>query len=91
MEVNASALKSKSNNAEQPDAVWQPPSGSWEEHIIQIDTMERGSAEEGGKLFAYVVWNTMARSRHAAEVVYAKCPQKVSFDLRYTPALYCRC
>lgn len=58
---------------EEPD--WNPPPGSWEESIINIDTMEIG---EDGILYAYVVWKDQKRSQHPSAVVNMKCPQKVS-------------
>lgn len=53
---------------------WRPPSGSWEEHIQAIDTVEQ---DEGG-LFVFVQWNNGRKSRHPTEKIYERCPQKVS-------------
>lgn len=73
----AAGSRRKSGNAdsqkEEPD--WSPPSGSWEDSIINIDTMEIG---EDGILYAYVVWKDQKRSQHPSAVVNMKCPQKVS-------------
>lgn len=53
---------------------WRPPSGSWEDHIQTID----GCDDAGnGDLIIYVTWKGGKQTRHKAQVLHAKCPQKV--------------
>lgn len=62
----------------EPSSQSEFPKGSWEEHVISVDTMER---DEEGKIYAYLNWKTPEadgkRSRHKSQVVNQKCPQKV--------------
>lgn len=53
---------------------WKPPSGSWEEHIQAVDTVE----QDDTGLHVYVQWNNGRKSRHSTEKIYKHCPQKVS-------------
>ena len=59
---------------------WKPPTGSWEEEIQAIDTVE--SDERG--LHVYVQWNSGKKSRHPIEEIYKKCPQKVGGTIKDT-------
>ncbi|KAI9794615.1 MAG: hypothetical protein M1816_004502 [Peltula sp. TS41687] len=52
---------------------WKPPSGTWEDDIQAIDTVEM---DEGG-LFVYLHWNNGRKSRHPMEKIYKHCPQKM--------------
>ncbi|KAI9818897.1 MAG: hypothetical protein M1827_007718 [Pycnora praestabilis] len=52
---------------------WEPPSGSWEDSIQGIDTLEATENE----LWVYLVWNDGHRSRHLTQKVYQKCPQRM--------------
>jgi chromobox protein 1 len=54
---------------------WQPPSGSWEDDIENIDACEE---EGGGKLVVYLNWKNGQKTKHETSVIYKKCPQKVS-------------
>lgn len=63
---------------------WQPPSGSWEDDIENIDACEE---EGGGKLVVYLNWKNGQKTKHETSVIYKKCPQKVSQG--YTLNLLC--
>ncbi|KAF3937046.1 hypothetical protein ABW19_dt0210562 [Dactylella cylindrospora] len=52
---------------------WDPPSGSWEDDILMIETLERSGTE----LICYVQWVNGRKSQHPAHVVYQRCPQKM--------------
>ena len=54
--------------------VWQPPAGSWEDHIETIDACED---EATGKLVVFLNWKNGKKTKHSTEVVYKRCPQKV--------------
>jgi chromobox protein 1 len=68
--------KGKKNNIQDE---WKPPSGSWENEIVAIDTIEESfDAEKGENLrFAYIIWNNGRKTRHNLAVLNQKCPQKV--------------
>jgi hypothetical protein len=54
---------------------WSPPAGSWEDEIETIDACE----EEGsGKLVVYLIWKNGNKTKHDTQIIYKKCPQKVS-------------
>ena len=55
-------------------ATWAPPSGSWEDHIAAIDAHK----DEDGKLMVFLNWKNGKKTKHSTEVVYRRCPQKVS-------------
>lgn len=52
---------------------WKPPSGSWEEHIANIDTIEKSTKG----LVCFVHWSNGNKSQHDLNVIYKKCPQKM--------------
>ena len=52
---------------------WVPPKGSWEEDVMQVDTIERD--DQG--LHIYLDWNNGKKTRHAIEKIYNKCPKKM--------------
>jgi chromo shadow domain-containing protein len=54
---------------------WKPPSGSWEDEIETIDACED---EESGKLIVYLNWKAGHKTKHTTDVIYKRCPQKVS-------------
>ncbi|PKS11481.1 hypothetical protein jhhlp_003245 [Lomentospora prolificans] len=54
--------------------VWQPPAGSWEDHIETIDACED---EATGKLVVFLNWKNGKKTKHSTEVVYKRCPQKM--------------
>lgn len=54
---------------------WQPPAGSWEDDVDSIDAAEE---EESGKLMVYLEWKNGQKTKHPTQVIYKKCPQKVS-------------
>lgn len=53
---------------------WQPPAGSWEDHIESIDASED---EKSGKLIVYLNWKNGKKTKHNTDVIYRRCPQKV--------------
>ncbi|SPO04946.1 related to chromatin-associated swi6 protein [Cephalotrichum gorgonifer] len=53
---------------------WQPPAGSWEDHIESIDACED---ESTGKLVVFLNWKNGKKTKHNTEVVYRRCPQKM--------------
>jgi len=55
-------------------ALWKPPSGSWEDHIAQLDACED---EESGKLMVYLTWKNGHKTQHDTAVIYQRCPQKM--------------
>lgn len=50
------------------------PSGSWEDEIQSIDTIESDGVD---KLVAYVTWKSAKRTKNGVAVLYDRCPQKV--------------
>ena len=50
------------------------PQGSWEDHIMAIDSMDR---DNNGDVIAFIVWNNKQRSRHSTKLLNQKCPQKL--------------
>lgn len=56
---------------------WAPPSGPWEDEIELIDACEQ---EDNGKLVVYLNWKNGQKTKHDTDVIYKKCPQKVSDD-----------
>ena len=58
---------------------WEPPAGSWEDHVMSIDTVEEIPDYKTGEkvLYGYVVWNNGRKSQHPLRVINNKCPQKV--------------
>lgn len=50
------------------------PSGSWEDEVKNVDTLERG---DDGKLFAFIMWNDGKRTRHFSEILKRKCPLRL--------------
>lgn len=57
-------------------APWKPPSGSWEDHIAQLDACED---EDSGKLMVYLTWKNGHKTQHETSLIYQRCPQKVCF------------
>ena len=53
---------------------WQPPAGSWEDHIESIDASED---EKTGRLIVYLNWKNGKKTKHNTDVIYRRCPQKV--------------
>ncbi|KAJ3453915.1 hypothetical protein MRS44_018547 [Fusarium solani] len=55
---------------------WRPPVGSWEDHIQTIDGCEDAG---NGDLVVYATWKGGEKTRHKAQMLHTKCPQKVHF------------
>ncbi|RSL39435.1 hypothetical protein CEP51_016811, partial [Fusarium floridanum] len=53
---------------------WRPPVGSWEDHIQTIDGCEDAS---NGDLVVYATWKGGEKTRHKAQILHTKCPQKL--------------
>ncbi|KAG7403609.1 Chromo domain-containing protein 2 [Fusarium oxysporum f. sp. rapae] len=53
---------------------WSPPSGSWEDEIEKIDTCEEDDNE---KLIVCLIWKNGQTTKHEAQTIYKKCPQKM--------------
>ncbi|KAJ9412735.1 hypothetical protein QL093DRAFT_2570403 [Fusarium oxysporum] len=51
-----------------------PPPGSWEDEIETIDACEE---DNNGKLIVYLIWKNGQKTKHEAQIIYNKCPQKV--------------
>jgi len=69
--VSASA---KSVDVDSPsEARWEPPTGSWEEHITHIDTIERND----NGLVCYLQWQNGKKTQHDIHTVHQKCPQRM--------------
>jgi chromobox protein 1 len=65
------ARPSKTSSTKATD--FKPPTGSWEDAVEKIDTCER----EGGTVQIYLTWKGGQKTRHPAEQIYKRCPQKV--------------
>lgn len=61
---------------------WSPPSGSWEDEIELIEACEQ---DDNGRLLVYLSWKNGQKTKHDTDVIYKKCPQKVS-DARHARA-----
>lgn len=57
------------------------PSGSWEEDVESIDACQD---EVSGALVIYLNWKNGQKTKHPTEVVYKRCPQKVSSPIVYS-------
>lgn len=60
---------------------WQPPAGSWEDHIESIDAAEDGNS---GKLVVFLNWKNGKKTKHSTDVIYRRCPQKVCETVIHT-------
>ena len=60
---------------------WSPPAGSWEDEIETIDACED---EGSGKLVVYLIWKNGQKTKHGTQIIYKKCPQKVSSMVQTT-------
>lgn len=55
---------------------WKVPVGSWENKIQTIDGCEDAG---NGDLIVYATWKGGKKTRHKAQTMHSKCPQKVHF------------
>ncbi|MBE3044121.1 hypothetical protein IMZ48_16430 [Candidatus Bathyarchaeota archaeon] len=55
---------------------WDPPAGSWEDHIDSIDVSRDDDTD---KLIVFLNWKNGRKTKHATDVCYRRCPQKVRF------------
>lgn len=58
------------------------PEGSWEEHVLAIDTIEEVPYVDklknaARKLAAYIVWDDGRKSQHPLTLIRQKCPQRL--------------
>jgi chromobox protein 1 len=54
---------------------WKPPPGSWEDLVTTLDAAQD---ETTNGLIVYLDWKDGHRTKHPTEVIYKRCPQKVS-------------
>ncbi|KAH8816062.1 hypothetical protein F5884DRAFT_207431 [Xylogone sp. PMI_703] len=52
---------------------FKPPSGSWEDEVVEIDACEG----HDGKITVFLTWEGGHRTQHPASQVYHRCPQKM--------------
>lgn len=50
-----------------------PPSGSWEDHIAEIDAIQG----DDGQLWIYLKWKSGDKTRHDTKTIYKRCPQQM--------------
>lgn len=74
--VATSARRGKKDDIEDD---WKPPHGSWENNVVDVDTIEEVWDEKAGKAFrfAYVMWDNGRKTRHVLPTLNQKCPHKV--------------
>ncbi|TID20661.1 hypothetical protein E6O75_ATG05425 [Venturia nashicola] len=74
--VATSARRGKKDDIEDD---WKPPHGTWENNVIDIDTIEEVWDEQAGKSlrYAYVMWDNGRKTRHVLSTLNQKCPQKM--------------
>ena len=53
---------------------WTAPAGSWEDQIINIDSLRR---MDDGEIYGFIIWNNGRKSAHSTKLLNAKCPQKM--------------
>ncbi|KAL9070561.1 MAG: hypothetical protein Q9157_005765 [Trypethelium eluteriae] len=58
---------------------WEPPKGTWEHEIMNIDCIEEEYDVENkeNKRIGFVMWNNGKKSKHSLKILNGKCPQKV--------------
>lgn len=54
---------------------WTPPAGTWED---QVQSVRVYRDETTGDLTALLDWTNGHKTHHSTDVVYSRCPQKVS-------------
>jgi chromobox protein 1 len=72
------------------EAQFTPPSGSWEDKVVDIEAM----AGTDNEVIVYLTWEGGHKSQHPLHQVYKRCPQRVSIPgyPRYCSRLTCnRC
>jgi chromobox protein 1 len=52
---------------------FQPPTGSWEDAVQNIDACE----DHEGNIFVFLTWEGGHKTQHPLEQVYKRCPYKV--------------
>ena len=64
---------------------WEPPKGTWEHEIMNIDCIEEelDEATNENKRVGFVMWNNGKKSKHSLKILNGKCPQKVYDMLKY--------
>ncbi len=63
---------------------WEPPKGSWDDEVMNIDALEELPNPNTGERerYAFVVWNNGRKTHHQIRVIHQKAPQKVRTFLR---------
>ena len=64
--------KSKSGDDE---GGWMPSGKSWEEHVKEVQTIERDSATQ--TLHAFLEWTNGRKAKVDIDLAYRKCPLKM--------------
>lgn len=57
------------------EKAFKPPSGSWEDEVKAVDACEGTD----GEVQVYLTWNNGRKTCHPKEMVYKRCPQRVSY------------
>ncbi|KAL9094970.1 MAG: hypothetical protein Q9165_002920 [Trypethelium subeluteriae] len=81
--TSSSSLDRKGKGAQK----WEPPKGTWEHEIMNIDCIEEEYDDESkeNKRIGFVMWNNGKKSKHSLNILNGKCPQKVRLILRISP------
>lgn len=58
---------------------WSPPTGSWEDEVDRVDTVEQRLDPKTGKSvkYGYLVWKRQNKTQHPLHLIFKKCPQKM--------------
>lgn len=72
---------------------WSPPTGSWEDEVDRVDTVEQRLDPKTGKSvkYGYLVWKRQNKTQHPLHLIFKKCPQKVDFLLFLHGWIYADC
>lgn len=57
---------------------FKPPTGSWEEDILDIDACE----ESDRTVKVYLTWKGGQKTQHTLDQVYKRCPQMVRYNTK---------
>jgi chromobox protein 1 len=66
-------LETANVTANAKEAGFKPPTGSWEDEIVEIEASD-GPA---GSIVVYLTWKGGQKTSHSHDQVYKRCPQKV--------------
>ena len=76
----AASVSSSKRVKKEKEPEWSPPPGSWENDVQQIETVDENINPKTGakERWGFVLWKNGSRTQHPLELIYRKCPQKVS-------------